>query len=981
MRTIRGWGLMCAVCVCTSAQASETRCHIHLGVVPLMEALSTLSAQCGIQYSALPDQLPAITVGPLDTDMKPVRALRHLLKRSSLEVFVTPLGVLTVRPDRRPPQATRSAGMPEVLVQGSRILNADVERSGDELRPYVIFDRAKIAGSADRTVGELLRTELGGIARPRPNPRGSVVDYFPQSALHGLGQEQTLVLVNGRTAAGPTLGTPPLQPDVGAIPLAAVERVEILPASDSAVYGARAAAGVVNVVLRGGDDNVLEVSAERGGARGGVAGSSVASLAWGDHFNENRTHVLLVLSDMREEALPMHGRDGLMRGRDWLYANAPDYWRLRGGPPAGLQTNIASLSGQSLTPTLGARATMREDASGVFRNGYSLESPADAQPGGSNSLLQESLSSSALLTALTHQLNSGADLYFEFLATRSQSEDVASGAGFLGLDGLSFPVGSPNPFDVPIMVSVPAPALDGPLQLWRTNYEGTLGLRWTGGDRWHGSVEYSFSRAAVRWRQPAARSAAGDALSGTLNVFQDATLLQPQLAQYAYTLETSALPSQVGAFALRGAGTLFEAAAGPAVLTGVLEHRERQYGGGFLLQRAPDGTPTLPDALFAREYDHTESLYAALEVPLGLFTPFMAARVDRVRLRVTPPVGDRRTDLPPSQPVSFSSVDPSLGVTLRPISSLLLRCSFATGYIPPTAAQLAPRQAGVLPQGSASDSRRGDEPIGEVPIRTAGNPALGPERTRSVTIGAILTPPALPPMRLSIDRTQIRNAHVIAGLFPLAVRDPAALERFGSERVTRAIADPNDAYGVGPITGLDATDDGSGHSDMIAWHASLSYETAVYEWGGMAWELRADRHSRLAIQPAPDLPLTNMARTVNAPPRQSIRSVLRYDRGRVGLSWTFSRFSAYDVPAIGLTPSAGDAPSVPAQAYHDLQVSWRIGATARWPFDTQLHFNVQNVLGQRPPFDPQVGEIAGFYSPYGDPRLRRYNLGVVLTLR
>jgi iron complex outermembrane receptor protein len=68
-------------------------------------------------------------------------------------------------------------------------------------------------------------------------------------SLRGIGEERTLVLVNGRRLA-PFSGGGGASVNVNNIPLAAVERVEVLKDGASAIYGSDAVAGVVNFILK-----------------------------------------------------------------------------------------------------------------------------------------------------------------------------------------------------------------------------------------------------------------------------------------------------------------------------------------------------------------------------------------------------------------------------------------------------------------------------------------------------------------------------------------------------------------------------------------------------------------------------------------------------------------------------------------------------------------------------------------------------------
>src|SRR5207244_1423416 len=62
-------------------------------------------------------------------------------------------------------------------------------------------------------------------------------------SLRGLGPEATLVLLNGERRSGNVFGQ---VFDISAIPLAAIERIEIVTGGESAIYGSDAVAGVVN---------------------------------------------------------------------------------------------------------------------------------------------------------------------------------------------------------------------------------------------------------------------------------------------------------------------------------------------------------------------------------------------------------------------------------------------------------------------------------------------------------------------------------------------------------------------------------------------------------------------------------------------------------------------------------------------------------------------------------------------------------------
>ncbi len=82
-------------------------------------------------------------------------------------------------------------------------------------------------------------------------------DHIDPAGLRGLGPDQTLVLVNGKrrhTTAlvniNGTVGRGSVGTDMNAIPLAAIDRIEVLRDGAAAQYGSDAIAGVINIVLK-----------------------------------------------------------------------------------------------------------------------------------------------------------------------------------------------------------------------------------------------------------------------------------------------------------------------------------------------------------------------------------------------------------------------------------------------------------------------------------------------------------------------------------------------------------------------------------------------------------------------------------------------------------------------------------------------------------------------------------------------------------
>ncbi|NBB93453.1 MAG: TonB-dependent receptor [Gammaproteobacteria bacterium] len=141
-------------------------------------------------------------------------------------------------------QDEEAADLDRVQVTGSRISRADVEGA----LPVTVIDRETIEFSGKTSVADLLRElpfNSAGSFRPQS---GSSAQSFAGLSLRALGAGRTLILIDGRRApVAPNVGS---GQDLNSIPLAAVERIEILSDGASAIYGTDAIGGVVNIITR-----------------------------------------------------------------------------------------------------------------------------------------------------------------------------------------------------------------------------------------------------------------------------------------------------------------------------------------------------------------------------------------------------------------------------------------------------------------------------------------------------------------------------------------------------------------------------------------------------------------------------------------------------------------------------------------------------------------------------------------------------------
>ncbi|EIM01723.1 TonB-dependent receptor-like protein [Rhodanobacter denitrificans] len=155
-----------------------------------------------------------------------------------------------------------------MTVTGTRI------RGGSSPSPVITIGSEQIKQEGFTDLGEVIRSvpqNFNGGQNPGVMGVASGLgDTTGGSALNlrGLGADASLTLLNGRRLAydGYTQAV-----DISAIPVEAVERLEIVPDGASAIYGSDAVGGVANVILKRDFDGVTLGARYGGATEGGLA--------------------------------------------------------------------------------------------------------------------------------------------------------------------------------------------------------------------------------------------------------------------------------------------------------------------------------------------------------------------------------------------------------------------------------------------------------------------------------------------------------------------------------------------------------------------------------------------------------------------------------------------------------------------------------------------------------------------------------------
>ncbi|HEX7339092.1 MAG TPA: TonB-dependent receptor [Rhodanobacteraceae bacterium] len=172
-----------------------------------------------------------------------------------------------------------------VVVTGAR---GFPRTEADSLAPVDVLTPQALESTGATNLAEALRVLLPSFNFPQPSVTDAT-DATKPAQLRGLSPDETLVLINGKrqhTTAivnvNGSLGRGSSPVDLNAIPMNAIDHIEVLRDGAAAQYGSDAIAGVINIILKGGAQhgsvNVThgihdtgDGSTWRGGADGGFA--------------------------------------------------------------------------------------------------------------------------------------------------------------------------------------------------------------------------------------------------------------------------------------------------------------------------------------------------------------------------------------------------------------------------------------------------------------------------------------------------------------------------------------------------------------------------------------------------------------------------------------------------------------------------------------------------------------------------------------
>lgn len=374
-------------------------------------------------------------------------------------------------------QAEAARTLDAVQVTGSHIKRAQLSGVG----PVSVVDAEAIERSGATSVETLLQRlpASAGFAGSQSNAYWAENGYgTTQVNLRGLGINRTLVLLNGRRIVNGGTGANS-SVDLNMIPVALIERVEVLKDGASAIYGADAVAGVVNIITKQGFDGA-EAAVRYGQTTKGDGDETAVDFAWG------------VTSD----------RGSLMAGINYAEGGTVN---MGSRAPCGLAEVDGKLVCSGSSTTVGGRALLADGSRVNFNqvaggNGdfYEPYSAAKHNYNGNPTLnAVNPIKRISMSVFGDSQLSENTTVFTELMYTNRQSDQLAAPGGLGVYRPINIAADHPtNPTGQDLLLQRRRLEEAGPRHFSQevNTFRGLLGLKGQFGTGWDWSAAFNWGR-------------------------------------------------------------------------------------------------------------------------------------------------------------------------------------------------------------------------------------------------------------------------------------------------------------------------------------------------------------------------------------------------------------------------------------------------------------------------------------------------------
>ena len=846
-------------------------------------------------------------------------------------------------PSASPQSATSTSGNTEqapegeqITVTGSRLPQAS-EQGPQEVQ---IYTEADIRHSGQTIVSDFLNTlpSVSLIVDPGSLQTDNAVTSV---RLHGLPLGTTLILIDGKRMETTSAGGFNDVFDLNTVPLAAVERIEVLPQGSSAVYGSDAIAGVVNIILKKDFQGFI------GSAKFGAADHTSefdTSLAWGGRWSHGTYSILgsfLTQSELLGANRPLtadanYTRFGATDSR-FTVGNPGNVFSVNGSNLPGVGAPYAAVpQGFTGPPTQAefAATAGRLNKSSLFRD---------------IGLIPES-NRAGLLANGTYDLDPNAQLFAQLLYSRLHQDQYVGPNGFLyGIPGFQSYTVSPanpfNPFGETVGIGYLFPGLA--TSTYRTDYFlPTLGMRGHFAETWNWEV--SVFDSLDHTELTISGQPNSSALQAALNSPNQATALNPFIAG---------------------------APGSPQLVDSVLYTDDQRYHGNTLSTNAlikgspismPSGNVTVA---LGSEFSH-QILHADDQVtgasPIQLSSPTVGrksyAGYAEAKIPLVGPRGGQADDV-----LAFTGAQRydhfedfggkwtnQFGGEFRPLSDLLLRADWGRAFKAPSLYQLFNQQSSF--QTGVFDPLTGKTT--GVTVISGGNPNLKPETGQSHSFGMVYISNVVRGFEASVTNWIVNEHNSIQALNEQVIVNNA------NDFPGAVIRAPNCVSGPPcPIVSVNRTFTNFGDIDVAGIDYSVRYKFVA---GGIRWRpsLSATQTYRYSVAFQPGQPASGRVSQANDDgnwaPRWKGISAVGMERG----PWTgvlagryVGSYRDYDPLANGVYPHIGSIWYADANLRYQLE---SLKPASQWLRHLAIELGGVNILDRQPQFSTRFSSAVGF---------------------
>ncbi|CAH0353905.1 MAG: TonB-dependent receptor [Sphingobium sp.] len=841
------------------------------------------------------------------------------------------------------PKAQVPEDASDIVVTGSRIRRQDLAGVG----PATVVTAEQIQNTGIVNIETALQRlpANAGFAGNQTSAYWTNNGYgTAQVNLRGLGIKRTLVLLNGRRLVAGGTGANS-SPDLNMIPVVALARTDVLKDGASAIYGADAMAGVVNLVTRT-DYEGLGLSVRQGITERGDGSDLTADLLWG--IRNDRSGFMAAVTYQKTSAVNMASR----------------------APCSLAETTPGSLSCVNSASTIGGRA--------VLPNGQQIN--FNQVPGGNGNFYEpyspakHNFNSNPFLNAVSpvervstaffadYALTDGIQAFGEFLYTFRKSNQIATPGT---LRNLSIPASNPtNPTGQNLVLAQRRLAEPGARHFFQETdtWQGTFGLRGKLANDWAWEVAGSFGRntavdgstnianlerVANTLDRSKCSSTAGAAIPcGDYLGFGDLT---PQVLDYILFTSRDRGGNELGTVTADLNGDLFSLPAGAvSFATGVVYRREKGW-------RDPDPLTVLGVANVNQQdpisgSSTAKEAYLELSVPVLANTAFAKALTldgavrysdynlfgsdwnyklsadwvvnDSIRLRGTYGTGFRI----PNVPELFGGVSEGNLTTTDPCSRYT-----SSGNV----TLIANCQASGVPANYTQ--------LGTTILTTVGgNQSLRPESSTTWTVGTVISPRGIiPGLSLTADwfDIKIKDAiRAIPGSTKLAVC-------YASQNLSHPFcSDFTRSALTGEVTYLSAQPINTGREEMNGLDLGLVYSGAVGEVK-ISLDLNMTYLNKYVVNPFPGGAPIYFDGFIGGGnggyPKWRGYGVLTAEKDGISATWS----TQWIGKATDFNASAGDIGyRTPNVFYHNLQLAFAIDEK------TRFQIGADNLFDRKAPY-------------------------------